>query len=57
VQRNSAAINKLRSFLPASQRGKVAEQEHSVGHTPVQIVGGIVLGVATVLVWNAVFGL
>ncbi|MFO0702362.1 MAG: divergent PAP2 family protein [Candidatus Andersenbacteria bacterium] len=56
VQRNSLAINQLRTALSGAQRSKIAEQEHSVGHTPTQVVGGVVLGVAVALAWYYFLG-
>jgi len=56
VQANSRAINQIRETLPADARRKVAEQEKSVGHTQLQVAGGIVFGVAVALAWYWVFG-
>lgn len=56
VQANSRAINQIRETLSPDVQRKVAEQEHSVGHTKAQVAGGIVFGVAVALAWYWIFG-
>ena len=56
VQKNSLAISQIRATLPTNIRRKIIEPERSVGHTQVQVAGGIFFGIAVALVWYWIFG-
>lgn len=50
VEQHSQAINIMRKNLPADQRKLVPHQVDSVGHSPTEVAGGVVIGVVLTLI-------
>jgi len=56
VEQHSQAINVIRKNLPPDQRKLVPRQVDSVGHSPTEVVGGVVIGAVLTLIVYLLLG-